>query len=115
MKHLLCDVAEIPEGSVIAVVREGLPDLAVCNVGGSFYVVEDRCSHGASSLSEGRLMGCEIECVLHKGRFDVTTGKATRRPAKKPITAYRCLTENGKLYLAEEVAAAVDSELERAS
>lgn len=101
MKRLLCDVTQVPLGSVVPVVRAGLPNLAVCNVGGSFYVIEDVCSHGESALSEGQLIGCEIECVLHKGRFNVTTGQATRRPAKKPVSIYRCVVEDGQLYLVE--------------
>jgi nitrite reductase/ring-hydroxylating ferredoxin subunit len=95
----LCDSAEVPEGGVLAVERPGLPTLLVCNVDGTFHVVDDLCSHGASSLAEGRLIGCEIECALHKGRFDVTTGRATRRPSKKPITSYECVVRDGHVFL----------------
>jgi nitrite reductase/ring-hydroxylating ferredoxin subunit len=100
MRRLLCDLSEVPDGHVKSIQLEGLPELAVANVEGAFHVFEAECSHGASSLAEGRMLGCEVECVLHKGRFDVTTGKATRRPAKKPIAVYASVIEDGRLFLA---------------
>ncbi|SFL36753.1 non-heme iron oxygenase ferredoxin subunit [Geodermatophilus ruber] len=105
MRRLLCDLADVPDGHVKAIQLEGLPELAVANVEGAFHVFEALCSHGASSLAEGRLLGCEVECVLHKGRFDVTTGKATRRPAKKPIAVYPSVVEDGQLFLESDIPA----------
>jgi len=106
MHKLLCAESDVPEGTVRAVAVPGFPTLAVCNVAGAFHVIDDVCSHGASSLSEGSLLGCELECPLHQGRFDVTTGRATRRPAKKPLRAYRCTTNDGQLYLTTDDAEA---------
>jgi Rieske Fe-S protein len=40
-----------------------------------------------------------MECPLHSGRFDVRTGRATRRPAKRPVTVYECLVEDDMLYV----------------
>ncbi|HEV7726494.1 MAG: 2Fe-2S ferredoxin [Modestobacter sp.] len=102
MRRLLCDLSEVPDGQLKSIELEGLPELAVANVEGTFHVFEATCSHGASSLGEGRLLGCEVECVLHKGRFDVTTGKATRRPSKKPIAVYASVVEDGRLFLADD-------------
>ena len=99
MQEPLCRSSEVPPGAVVSVPRGDGEPVAVCNVDGTFYALEDRCSHGSSALSEGRLIGCEIECELHKGRFDVTTGKATRRPAKKPVTTYACTVRDGLVYL----------------
>ncbi|MGK5113570.1 MULTISPECIES: non-heme iron oxygenase ferredoxin subunit [unclassified Geodermatophilus] len=103
MQEPLCRSDEVAPGTVISVDRGNSTPIAVCNVDGTFYAVDDLCSHGASSLSEGQLIGCEIECVLHKGRFDVTTGKATRRPAKKPVATYGCTVQDGFVYLADPV------------
>jgi len=98
MRHL-CSVADVPAGALLTVRLEGLPDLLVCHVDGKFHVVEATCSHGAVPLAEGRVLGCEIECPLHAGRFDLTTGEATRRPAKKPIQVFTCVADDGELYL----------------
>ncbi|MFI6353590.1 non-heme iron oxygenase ferredoxin subunit [Streptomyces sp. NPDC050743] len=95
----LCRTAEIPESGRLPVTVEGLPELLVCRVGDAIHVVSNLCSHGASALSDGRMLGCEIECELHQGRFDVTTGQATRRPAKKPIATYAVVVEDGVVLL----------------
>ncbi|MES4886696.1 non-heme iron oxygenase ferredoxin subunit [Streptomyces sp. NPDC096012] len=100
----LCRVGEIPDSGLLPVATGGL-NLLVCRVGEEIHVVSNLCSHGASALSDGRMLGCEIECELHQGRFDVTTGKATRRPAKKPVATYPVSVEDGVvLLLAEEPA-----------
>ena len=84
MNQRVCDVADVPPGaSRRGEVGEGLI-LAVFNVEGKFYVLDDTCSHGEASLAEGEIVGCEIICPLHSGQFDLATGKATRRPAKRP-------------------------------
>ena len=62
---------------------------AVCRTAdGAVYAVDDTCTHHSARLSEGVLIGCEIECPMHQGRFDVTTGEATRRPARDPLATY---------------------------
>lgn len=97
----LCRVADIPESGMLPTGVPGLPELLVCLVDGEVHVVANLCSHGASALSDGRLLGCEVECELHRGRFDVRTGRATRRPAKRPIEAYAVRVEHGVVHLVE--------------
>jgi nitrite reductase/ring-hydroxylating ferredoxin subunit len=104
MKRLLCSTAEVVAGTTRSVHLEGMPELVVCNVDGTFHVLAATCSHGQASLADGRLLGCEVECPLHSGRFDVRTGRATRRPAKRPVAVYECLVENENLYVCEPTA-----------
>lgn len=106
MKRLLCSTAEVPAGTTKSVHLEGMPELVVCNVDGTFHVLAATCSHGKASLADGRLLGCEVECPLHSGRFDVRTGRATRRPAKRPVSVYECVVEDGNLYVSDDAAAA---------
>ncbi|WP_421849939.1 Rieske (2Fe-2S) protein [Novosphingobium sp.] len=42
---------------------------------GSFRAVNDRCTHQAALLSEGRVRRGAVMCPLHGARFDVLTGK----------------------------------------
>lgn len=60
----------------------------LCNVGGSLYALENRCSHAAVELSGGRLDGYEIECPFHGSRFDVRNGAVLSRPARTPVTSF---------------------------
>lgn len=55
---------------------------------GDFYAIDDLCSHGQVSLSEGEVEGCHIECWAHGGRFDVRTGQASQLPAMSPVATY---------------------------
>jgi nitrite reductase/ring-hydroxylating ferredoxin subunit len=67
--------SQLPPGSVRRVVLDGI-EIALCNLGGEFFAVDDVCTHAYASLSEGALIGDELECPLHGGRFDVRSGAA---------------------------------------
>lgn len=84
----LCKRADVAPRSVKRVDVDGLPPLAVYNLGDAFYVTDDTCSHGQASLSEGYVEGREIECPWHGGRFEIATGKATLLPCSEPIATY---------------------------
>lgn len=99
MKTFLCATSDVPDGTTASVRTADAEEFAVCHVDGRFYVLDALCSHGNASLAEGRLRGCEIECPLHAGRFDIRSGRATRRPAKRPVAVHECVVEDGRLYL----------------
>lgn len=84
----ICKTAEVSPGSVKRIEVDGLPPLAVYNVGGAFYVTDDTCTHGKASLAEGYVEGKEIECPWHGGRFDIATGQPTCLPAMEAIATY---------------------------
>ena len=65
----------MPPGTARRVVVDGI-EIALCNVGGDLYAVDDVCTHAWASLSEGVLVGAQLECPLHGGCFDVRTGAA---------------------------------------
>lgn len=74
--------------------------IALFNVDGRFHAIVDRCSHDDASLAEGWLEGCEIECPLHQGRFDVTSGKATAAPCVVDVSTYPIRIEDGRISVA---------------
>ena len=51
-------------------------EIALVNLDGQFFAVDDVCTHAYASLSEGALSAGELECPLHGGCFDVRTGAA---------------------------------------
>lgn len=55
-------------------------EILITNIEGSFYATSDRCGHMNGSLSMGKLEGKNIECPLHKARYDVTNCKCVSRP-----------------------------------
>lgn len=97
----VAQVGEVPPGEG-KLVRVGDRFLALFNCDGTFYAVDDTCSHAEASLSEGYLQGCEIECPLHGGRFDVRSGKATWSPAFMPVATYEVRIEGSAVLVAAE-------------
>ena len=44
-------------------------------------------------LDQGTLVGIEVECPLHEGRFDLRTGQDTNPPADEPVAAFAVRVE----------------------
>ncbi|MEK9685508.1 MAG: non-heme iron oxygenase ferredoxin subunit [Rhodospirillaceae bacterium] len=86
----LCNKDDVPEDEGIRVEMGDL-SVAVFHVEGNYYVMDDLCSHGPGSLSEGFLDGYEIECDFHSGAFDIRTGAVMRPPCMIPQKTYKVL------------------------
>jgi nitrite reductase/ring-hydroxylating ferredoxin subunit len=71
--------------------------LAVCNVDGVFYCIEDTCTHDGGPLDQGHLNGDVIECPRHGGRFNVVTGKAVRMPAVAGVETFPVKVEGDEI------------------
>ncbi|MBC5811456.1 MAG: Rieske (2Fe-2S) protein [Candidatus Eremiobacteraeota bacterium] len=69
-------IGEIPPGSsrIFVVDRR---EIAVFNVGGSLYAIDNVCPHQGGPLGEGWLDGTLVSCPWHGWCFDVRTGKMT--------------------------------------
>ncbi|MBI3974729.1 MAG: non-heme iron oxygenase ferredoxin subunit [Chloroflexi bacterium] len=91
-------VEDIPAGRV-KLVESGDLRIAVCNVDGQFYAIEDVCTHDGGPLDQGQLEGDEIECPRHGARFDVRTGEATLMPAVMPVATYSVKIEGDEVYV----------------
>ena len=83
----VADVDDVPVGEVRVFVVGGF-GVAVANVGGTFYAIDDVCSHDGGPLGEGRLFGDQVECPRHGARFDVKTGRPRTLPAVIPVRSY---------------------------
>jgi 3-phenylpropionate/trans-cinnamate dioxygenase ferredoxin subunit len=93
--------ADIPPERV-AVYRIGDHDVAVCNVNGQFYAIDDLCTHDGGSLDQGQLEGDEIECPRHGARFNVTSGEAIQLPAFEPVETHAVRVEGDALQVEVE-------------
>ena len=88
----LCKTSDVDEGTAIKVETEGL-SLAVFNLNGAFYVLDDLCSHGPGSLSEGYITGENIECDFHNGAFNIKTGEVAEPPCLVPQKSYKVVMD----------------------
>ncbi|MGI8312072.1 bifunctional 3-phenylpropionate/cinnamic acid dioxygenase ferredoxin subunit [Saccharopolyspora hattusasensis] len=82
-----CSLREVPPGTARRL--DTLPRIAIFNVNGTVYAVEDVCAHEFAVLSEGHFDGISVECPLHMSRFDVRTGEPLCLPATEPLRTYK--------------------------
>lgn len=99
MRVMVGPLDELPTGVLKRITVEGLPPLVIGNADGTMFCLKDECNHGEASLSEGELCGFELLCPLHSGSFDVRSGKAIKRPAKRPQTRFDVEIDDGMVYV----------------
>ena len=89
MRIRVCGSGDLEPGRAKRVLVPDRAPLAVFNVAGTFYVTDDDCTHGLSSLAkDGQVEGDEIECGWHGGRFNIRTGSATASPCVVRLRTY---------------------------
>ncbi len=62
--------------------------IAVFNLNGQFYAIEDVCTHDGDILTGGEIEGNEIICPRHGARFDITTGEVLADPAYEDLPTF---------------------------
>ena len=70
----VCKTNEIKAGFGRSIEVNGKA-IAVFNVDGSFYAINDTCGHRGGPLGEGELDGQTVVCPWHGWRYNVTTGE----------------------------------------
>jgi NAD(P)H-dependent nitrite reductase small subunit len=85
---------ELPEGRGATIELQGGKELALYNVAGRFYAVENFCPHKGAPLAEGQLTGHSVECDWHGWRFDIRSG-ACLSHASEPVETYEVVIEDG--------------------
>ncbi|HTK14070.1 MAG TPA: non-heme iron oxygenase ferredoxin subunit [Xanthobacteraceae bacterium] len=94
----LCSTDDVEIGTALKVEKDDLA-VAVFNIEGQFYVIDDACTHGPGSLSEGYVDGDVIECDFHNGAFNIKTGEVVAPPCMIPIRTYKTTVEDGKVFI----------------
>ncbi|MCF8524104.1 MAG: non-heme iron oxygenase ferredoxin subunit [Aquiluna sp.] len=99
MAMRICALEDIKPGKSI---RVKVGDVAIAIVrtpNGDVKALDDKCSHGEISLSEGFIDNETIECWAHGAKFDLNTGKPLSLPAYEPVATYEVLIDNGDIFL----------------
>ena len=81
---------------------DGDVSIAVFNIDGQLYAVEDVCTHDGGELASGELRAFEIECPRHGARFDVRTGAVLAPPAYEPIAPFPVKVEDGVVFTRDD-------------
>src|SRR5205807_9585922 len=94
----VANVGDVPSGAG-KVVQAGNTALALFNIGGKFYAVDNRCTHVGGPLGQGKVEGNVVTCPWHGSRFDVTTGQVVAPPARRPVAAFPATVVNGEVFV----------------
>jgi nitrite reductase/ring-hydroxylating ferredoxin subunit len=78
---------DIPPGTAKAVDVEGRP-VALFNIDGTYYAIDDTCTHRGGPLSEGPVEGTTVTCPWHGATYDVITGNVLGPPASEGVAHY---------------------------
>ncbi|MEX1022269.1 MAG: non-heme iron oxygenase ferredoxin subunit [Dehalococcoidia bacterium] len=101
--------SDVPEGQVRVVECDGR-SLALSNIEGEFYAIDNLCTHDGGPLGEGRLQRGRIICPRHGAAFDAKTGRVLTLPAVRSVSAYRVVVQGDDLLVECDTEAATESE-----
>jgi chlorite dismutase/DNA-binding Lrp family transcriptional regulator/nitrite reductase/ring-hydroxylating ferredoxin subunit len=83
----VCKVADVPVNGAKLVVVNG-EQVGLFNDRGTWYALENRCSHARGPLVDGEVADGKVTCPWHSAQFDLQTGAALCRPARGPVKAF---------------------------
>jgi NAD(P)H-dependent nitrite reductase small subunit len=91
-------LSDLPPGSCKAVEVSGRT-IALFNVDGAVYALENVCLHRGGPLGEGRLEGEVVTCPWHQWQYNVRSGEMCGNPAVK-VPTYPVRVEGGTVKVA---------------
>ncbi len=87
-EHRLVDVDEVP--------------VAVFNLEGEYFAIEDVCTHDYGQLTGGCIEGDEIVCPRHAARFNIRTGEALTPPAYEAVPTLPVRVHEGRVQVRDD-------------
>ena len=101
--QLACVTTDVQDCGTLRLVLEGargpVEVAVVRDANGDLHAINDVCSHGAVSLSDGEVDGTSLECWLHGSSFDLSTGKPISPPATDPVPVYPLTVEGESVFV----------------
>lgn len=91
------DIAEVPRNSGVKVFIDE-EEIALFNLNGDFYAIDDCCPHRGAALSEGFLEQNKVFCPLHCFDFSLKTGEC-QIVSHLRVATYPVKVEDGGVYI----------------
>lgn len=92
---------ELPPGSNRVVDVDGA-FVAVYNLDGEYYAIEDVCTHDGGTLTGGAVEGEQVICPRHGARFSIKTGAVLAPPAYEPIHTFPVRLRDGRVQVRDD-------------
>ena len=86
-------VEDVPSGRGATVELLNGMELALYNIEGRFFAIENFCPHKGAPLADGNVCGNTVECDWHGWRFDLRTGECLTNG--EFIETYEVIIEEG--------------------
>ena len=94
-------LSDIPDSGVLGVTLASGERVCLVRCGDEVSAFHDECPHSGMPLSEGEVVGCELECAWHGARFDCVSGLVKQGPAEDPLTRYEVRIEGDEVLVGE--------------
>jgi len=89
---------QIAPGGSLVVEVSGV-SVALFNVDGAIYALDDSCAHAGASLAGGKIEGRIVTCRAHGLKYDITNGYVGGVPGYG-VAAHEVRVVNGKVHIA---------------
>ena len=98
-RFFVCRTTEIMPGQMKKVsVDEN--EILVTNIDGSYFAIDDTCTHAGATLSEGKLEDSTITCDWHGAKFDCKNGKLIKFPGEiSDLKSYKVIVESDDVFV----------------
>jgi len=83
----VCGEDELKPG-MRKIIATDVAEIAIFNLNGELYAIEDVCTHDGGELASGQCEGDQIICPRHGARFCIKDGKALTPPAYEDIETF---------------------------
>jgi 3-phenylpropionate/trans-cinnamate dioxygenase ferredoxin component len=94
-----CTVDELPDPGEARRVEGDHAPVALYNVDGEFFALDDTCTHEKFPLTDGWIDGDVVECALHMAKFCIRTGKALCLPANRDVASHAVEFVDGEVWI----------------
>ena len=84
----------LPAGRGATIQLKNNTEVALFNVEGKFFAIENHCPHRGYPLADSRTYGNIVECDVHGYRFDLTNGDCLTDETC-PLESYEVKIEDG--------------------
>ncbi len=91
------EAKEIPSGKGATVEVNGAR-IAVYNLAGTYFAMDDTCPHVGAPLGGGWVEGETVACPMHGWEFEIKTGRCITVP-RCAVSSYPMRIENGEVQI----------------
>ncbi|TAL10666.1 MAG: non-heme iron oxygenase ferredoxin subunit [Nitrospirae bacterium] len=91
----VADLSDIPPGTAKVVAVQNV-EVALFNLEGAIYAIDNICQHAGGPLGEGKIKGDVVICPWHGYRYHIKTGQYVKNPDMS-VACYQVKVEDGKI------------------